>query len=236
MLSLLAAASLVAFAVVDSLPHDEAHFTQGLSFAGGTLLETTGRYGESGLYIYDAGFKARDSLRLEERYFGEGSVALGNDAFWLTWKAKKVFKIDLRTMQLRATYKIPTEGWGLTFCAGTLLLSDGTDEIFKVQPEDFRFIGSFKVRDGPHEIRNLNELECVDGLLYANLWQSDSIAVIIPQTGRVKGYLDFSEKARSVRAGHRKSEVLNGIAYDGEFLWLTGKYWPWLYKVRLIPK
>lgn len=236
MLSLLTAAALVGFAVVDSVPHEATHFTQGLSFSGGTLLETTGRYGESGLYVYDAGFMVRDSLRLEERYFGEGSVALGNDAFWLTWKAKKAFKVDLRTMQVKASYKIPTEGWGLTFCAGTLLLSDGTSEIFKVTPEDFRFVGSFKVLDGDKEIRNLNELECVDGLLYANIWMSDSIAVIIPQTGRVKGYLDFSEKAQALRARDRKSEVLNGVAFDGKFLWLTGKFWPWIYKVQLIPK
>lgn len=231
--TLLAALSLQAFSILDSMPHSANHYTQGLSFDNGILIESTGRYGESALYRYNSDFKIQDSMRLEERYFGEGSVALGNEIFYLTWKSKKAFKLDSRTLKIKQTLKIPTEGWGLTFCNGTLWLSDGSSEIFKVLPEDFRFIGSLKVSDSGKPVSYLNELECVDGNIYANIWQSDSIAVIDSKTGNVLSYLDFSKIAKRVRQKFPKAEVLNGIAYDGKYLWITGKWWPVMYKVNI---
>lgn len=231
--TLLLAASIQAYSVVDSIPHNPRHFTQGLSFDKGVLLESTGRYGESGIYRYNKNFEIQDSMRLEERYFGEGSVALGNEVFYLTWKSKKAFKLDFKTLQIKQTMKIPTEGWGLTFCNGNLWLSDGSHELFKVSPEDFRYIGSIQVNDNGKKISYLNELECVDGNIYANIWQSDSIVSIDTKTGNLLHYLDFSKVAQKVRKRFPKAEVLNGIAYDGKFLWITGKWWPILYKVKL---
>lgn len=233
--AILTAAVLQSFLLVDSISHDNTHFTQGLSFDNGAMLETTGRYGKSCLYRYDRNFKVVDSLAIEERYFGEGSQALGNDIFWLTWKSKKVFKIDKRTMQIKSEFRIPTEGWGLTFYKGELLLSDGSSEIFRVRPEDFQIVGSFKVRDGNREIRNLNELEVVGDILYANIWRSDSVAVVdlsAANRGNVKAYMDFSAIAAKVRKKDPNAEVLNGIAYDGKNLWFTGKLWPIIYKVQ----
>lgn len=233
--ALFAAAALQAFTVVDSVSHSSDHFTQGLSFDDGKLLETTGRYGKSCLYKYDANVNVTDSLCIEDRYFGEGSQALGNDIFWLTWKSRKVWKIDKRTMRIKGEFTIPTEGWGLTFYKGELLLSDGSDEIFRVRPEDFQIVGSFKVKDGIRPVRNLNELEVVGDKLYANIWRHDSIAVIDLKNskGNVERYMDLSEVAEKVRAKSLDAEVLNGIAYDGKFLWITGKLWPVIYKVKL---
>lgn len=231
--TLLAAASLQFFSVIDSMPHNTDYYTQGLSFDKGVLLESTGRYGESGIYRYNKNFVIQDSMRLEDRYFGEGSVSLGQDIFFLTWKSKKVFKLDSKTLKIKQTLKIPTEGWGLTFCKGLLWLSDGSSEIFKVSPEDFRYIGSLKVQDSGKPLPYLNELECIDGTIYANIWQSDSIAVIDIKNGNVLKYLDFSTLAQKTRKKFPKAEVLNGIAYDGKFLWITGKWWPFIYKIIL---
>lgn len=234
--AILTAAVLQSFLLVDSIPHNPDHFTQGLSFDNGTLLETTGLHGKSSLYRYDRNFKAVDSLGLEERYFGEGSLALGNDIFWLTWNSHKVFKIDKRTMQIKGEFTNPTEGWGLAFYKGELLLSDGSSEIFRVRPEDFQIIGSFKVRDGNREIRYLNELEVVGDLLYANIWRSDSIAVVdlsVENRGNVRSYMDFSATAKKVREKDSRAEVLNGIAHDGKDFYITGKFWPVIYKIKL---
>lgn len=237
--TLLAAATLQTFTVIDSIPHAPTHFTQGLSFDEGKLLETTGQYGESAVYKYDENFKIVDSLKIDNRYFGEGSQALGNDIFWLTWKSGKVWKINKNTMNIIGEYRIPTEGWGLTFYKGEFLLSDGSNEIFRVRPDDFQIVGSFKVLDGGRPVSKLNELEVVGDKLYANIWFSDSIAVIDLKQGSrgtVLNYIDFSKQAAGVRKRSGKAEVLNGIAHDGKYLWVTGKWWPVMYKLKIEDK
>ena len=222
-----------AFEIADSIPHKKNHFTQGLFFADGILYESTGLYGKSGLYRYDKNFKIQDSLKLEKQYFGEGSVAIADEIFLLTWKSNTAFKIDKQTFKIKKKYKIPTEGWGITFCNNQIYLSDGSSNLYTVSPENFNYENTFPIFYKNIPVQNLNELECVNNFLYANIWGSDSIAIIDLNSNQVIRFLDFSEKATAIREKDKNAEVLNGMAYDGKFLWITGKLWPYIYKVKI---
>lgn len=220
--------------ILDSIPHDQTHFTQGLFFDGKDLIETTGMYGASGLYRYSfdgKSLKVLSSTSLEDRYFGEGSIAVGDDIFYLTWKSKKAFIYDRRSFKRKGEFSIPTEGWGLTYWKSALLMSNGSSELMQIAPGGFYVVGAIPVRDGNTAVPMLNELELVGDTLYANIWQTDLIAVISLPSGRVVRYLDFSKKVSELRRKYPNMDVLNGIAYDGKNLWVTGKYWPWIYKL-----
>lgn len=217
--------------ILDSISHNPAHYTQGLFFDGRDLVETTGLYGQSGLYRYDAKGKLLDSARIGNQYFGEGSIALGNDVYYLTWKARKGFVYSGRPFRLKEEFPIPTEGWGLTYWNGALLMSNGSAELLQIGLGTYYKVGAIQVTDQGRPVTNLNELEIVGNTLYANIWYSDSIAVIDLPSGRVKGYIDCSKLAAAVRKRAPNSEVLNGIAYDGKYLWITGKLWDRLYKI-----
>lgn len=220
--------------ILDSVAHNPGHFTQGLFFDGKNLVESTGMYGQSGLYRYDVpGGKVLDSARLAERYFGEGSVAVGNDVFYLTWKSKKAFIYGREPFKPRGEFRIPTEGWGLTYWRDALLMSNGSDELLQIALGAFNVVGVISVKDDGRRIGRLNELEIVGNTLYANIWQTPLIAVIDLPSGRVLKYLDFSKKAMDIARNFPNADVLNGIAYDGKFLWVTGKYWPQIYKIKL---
>lgn len=226
-----AEAPRVAPTIVDSIPHDQKHFTQGIFFEGTNLIETTGMYGQSGLYRRTLDGKVLDSARLAERYFGEGSIAVGNDIFYLTWKSKKAFIYDSKTFKQKGEFRIPTEGWGLTYWQNALLMSNGSSELLQIALGGFYVVGTISVRDGNRAVPLLNELELVGDTLYANIWQTDAIAVISLPSGKVVRYLDLSRKVAELRRKYPHMDVLNGIAYDGRNLWITGKYWPWIYKL-----
>ncbi|MCQ2062350.1 MAG: glutaminyl-peptide cyclotransferase [Fibrobacter sp.] len=220
--------------IVDSVAHNPSHFTQGLFFDGKNLVETTGQYGQSGLYRYDVpGGKVLDSARLDERYFGEGSIALGEDLFYLTWKSKKAFIYNRNPFKAKGEFRIPTEGWGLTYWRDALLMSNGSDELLQIGLGGFNVVGVIRVTDDGKPVKMLNELEIVGNTLYANIWQTPFIAVIELPSGKVVKYLDFTDKAKDIARHFPKTDVLNGIAYDGKFLWITGKYWPQIYKIKL---
>lgn len=227
----LAQAPRVVPAILDSVPHEKTHFTQGLFFDGKDLIETTGQYGESGLYRRTLDGKILDSARLAPRYFGEGSIAVGEDIFYLTWKSKKAFIYSRKPFRYKSEFHIPTEGWGLTYWRNALLMSNGSDELLQIALGGFYVMGSIRVTDGGKPVRNLNELEIVGNTLYANIWQTPLIAVIDLPSGKVLKYIDFSAKVREVYAKYPNIDVLNGIAYDGKFLWVTGKNWPQIYKI-----
>jgi len=231
-LSLFFTAALQSFSIVDSLPHSTSHFTQGLNFNGKEWIESTGLHGKSFLYRKTLSGQVLDSISLDERYFGEGSVQVGDVIFWLTWKNRKGFIYDAKPFQLRGSFRIPSEGWGLSFWNGTLLMSNGSHELYRLSPGDFRVVQVINVLDGNKPIKNLNELEVVGNTLYANIWQSDSIAIIDLPSGKVRAYLDLSELSQRIRKSHRNVDVLNGIAVDGDFLWITGKNWPKIYKLK----
>ncbi len=220
-------------AILDSIPHEPTHFTQGLFFDGKDLIETTGQYGESGLYRRTLAGKILDSARLAPRYFGEGSIAVGEDIFYLTWKAKKAFIYSRKPFKYKGEFRIPTEGWGLTYWQNALLMSNGSDELLRIALGGFYVMGSIRVTDAGKPVKNLNELEIVGNTLYANVWQTALIAVIDLPSGKVQKYIDFSAKGREIYRNNPNIDVLNGIAYDGKYLWVTGKYWPQIYKIAV---
>ena len=220
-------------AILDSVPHEKTHFTQGLFFDGKDLIETTGMYGKSGLYRRTLDGKILDSARLAERYFGEGSIAVGDDIFYLTWKSKKAFIYSRKPFKPKGEFRIPTEGWGLTYWKDALLMSNGSEELLQIALGAFNVSGVIRVTDGGKPVKKLNELEIIGNTLYANIWQTDLIAVIELPSGKVLKYLDLSAKGEQIGRNFRDADVLNGIAYDGKNLWVTGKNWPQIYKLKL---
>ena len=218
--------------ILDSIPHEKTHFTQGLFFDGKELIETTGLYGKSGLYRRTLDGKILDSARLEDKYFGEGSIAVGDDIFYLTWKSKKAFIYSRKPFAKKGEFNIPTEGWGLTYWKSALLMSNGSSELLQIALGGFYVVGVISVTDGGRPVKLLNELEIVGDTLYANIWQTGAIAVIELPSGRVSYYLDLSRKVAEIQRKYPDVDVLNGIAYDGKNLWVTGKNWPWIYKLK----
>lgn len=218
--------------ILDSIPHEKTHFTQGLFFDGKELIETTGQYGLSGLYRRTLDGKILDSAKLSERYFGEGSIAVGDDIFYLTWKSKKAFIYSCKPFTLKGEFRIPTEGWGLTYWKNALLMSNGSSELLQIALGGFNVVGVVPVTDGGRPVKLLNELEIVGDTLYANVWQTAVIAVISLPSGKVIRYLDLSRKVAEIKRWHPDVDVLNGIAYDGKNLWITGKNWPQIYKIN----
>ncbi len=218
--------------VTDSIAHPQDHFTQGLFFDGKELIETTGLYGNSGMYRWTMDGKILDSVRLDKSYFGEGSVSLGEDIFYLTWREGKAFIYNRKPFKPKGEFSITTEGWGLTLYRDNLLMSNGSSELILISPRGFYATRVIPVRDGKRAVNMLNELEMVDNVLYANIWQTDLIAVIDLPSGKVLKYLDFSKKVAELRKKYPNMDVLNGIAYDGKDLWITGKNWPWIYKMK----
>ena len=218
--------------ILDSIPHEKTHFTQGLFFDGKELIETTGLYGQSGLYRRTLDGKILDSARLEDKYFGEGSIVVGDDIFYLTWKSKKAFIYSRKPCAKKGEFSIPTEGWGLTYWKSTLLMSNGSSELLQLALGGFYVVGAIPVTDGGRPVKLLNELEIVGDTLYANIWQTGAIAVISLPSGKVIRYLDLSRKVAELKRKHPDIDVLNGIAYDGKNLWITGKNWPQIYKLK----
>jgi glutamine cyclotransferase len=163
-------------------------------------------------------------------HFGEGIAKMGNKMLWLTWRSRLGFVLSASPLQILGTFKIPGEGWGLTAWRGNWLMSDGSSSLFELSPKDMSITRKINT-----PIAYLNELEAVGDTLYANVWQSDSIAVILLPGGNVIKWLDFSEQAKNIRKKHPNAEVLNGIAFDGKNLWLAGKNWPWVYRVAVKP-
>lgn len=225
------------YEVVASYPHDTSAFTQGLFFENGVLYESTGRHGQSSLRKVD--LKTGEVLRirnLDDTYFGEGAAMAGNKIVQITWRSRKGLVYDKDTFDLLETFTYPGEGWGLTYDGRNLVMSDGTAVLRYLDAATFRETGTLEVYDEAGPVQSLNELEYVEGEIFANLWGSDRIARINPETGRVKGWIDLSgllpEKDR--KGGE---DVLNGIAYDpgGKRLFVTGKLWPKLYEIRIAP-
>ena len=221
--------------VVKEYPHDTSSYTQGLFFHDGTLYESTGQMGESTMRIVDleTGQPIR-KLSFADNYFLEGSVILGDELFILTWLNKNAFIYDANTLEYKQTYSYPREGWGLTTDGKSLIASDGSSTLYFL---DNRFNVQHTVRVTLDEkpIRFLNELEWINGKIWANIYTTDDIAIINPRTGVVEGMIDCSGLLdRKLRT--QKTDVLNGIAYnsaDGK-IYLTGKYWPKMFEIELV--
>jgi glutamine cyclotransferase len=229
---LIAALPVQKLTILDSIPHSKEHFTQGLFFEDDELWESTGLVGQSKIYRMNKNGEAFDSISMPGNYFGEGIAKMGNKMLWLTWQSRLGFILSAVPLRVLGTFKINGEGWGLTVWRGNWLMSNGTSSLILLSPADMSAAGKIDVRAEGANLPYLNELEVVGDTLWANVWQSDSIAVISLPSGNVVKWLDFSKQAKDVRKKHPSAEVLNGVAFKGKNLWITGKNWPWIYKVE----
>jgi glutamine cyclotransferase len=226
------------YEVVHAWPHDPEAFTQGLVFRDGELLESTGLYGQSTLRDVDLqSGRVLKSVAVPSEYFGEGLAVIGARAFQLTWQNQKGFIYDAATFEPEGEFTYDGEGWGLATDGRSLILSDGTSRLRFLDPANFRVVRAITVTAAGQPVVRLNELEWVKGEIFANVWQTDQVVRIDPATGVVRGIIDFSGLLPMIER-RPDTDVLNGIAYDPALdeLFVTGKKWPKLYEVRLIPQ
>jgi glutamine cyclotransferase len=229
------APEVAGYKVVAAYPHDPAAFTQGLAIEGGRLYEGTGQYGASTVRLVDlASGRPQKQRALGPRYFGEGIAILNGLLYQITWQNGVVVVYDLETFEVERTMQYDGEGWGLTHDGRQLIMSDGSATIRFRNPETFAVEREIEVKIDGVPLTRLNELEYIDGEIWANIWYDDRIARISPADGKVLGFIDFStlypQSARGSEA------VLNGIAYDAaaKRLFVTGKNWPQLYEIDVV--
>lgn len=225
------------YRLLHSYPHDPEAFTQGLVYADGFFYEGTGGYGTSTIRkVHQPTGTVIQQHRLSDQYFGEGITLFGNDLIQLTWRSRQGFVYDKETFAVKRVFSYPTEGWGITTDGDRLIMSDGTATLHFLDPRTFTVIGHLAVSDSNGPVTMLNELEYVRDALYANIWGTTRIAVISLFTGRVLGWIDLQGLANAVQK-EGTVDVLNGIAFDpeGRRLFVTGKLWPRVFEIELVP-
>jgi glutamine cyclotransferase len=226
------------FKVVRQFPHDPAAFTQGFAHLGRYFYEGTGLNGKSSLRQVEVKTGAVvKKVDLPPEYFGEGITIFKNEVVQLTWQSHAGFVYSLKDFHRLGQFSYPGEGWGLTSDGRQLYLSDGTSEIRVLDPVTFAEKRRIKVRDGATRVTELNELEFVDGQIWANVWMTDRIARISPVTGKVVGWIDLKGLLSPIYS-LTPDAVLNGIAYDSakKRLFVTGKLWPAVFEIRVLAK
>ena len=232
------AAPVSGYRIVAEYPHDPDAFTQGLSIHNGGLYEGTGLEGESTLRRVDLeSGEVLQSRELDDEYFGEGIAVLNDRIYQLTWESGKGFVYDRETFELLGTFSYEGEGWGLTTDGERLIMSDGSNRLVFRDPETFAELGHIDVRDAGIPVSRLNELEYVEGEIWTNVWQTDRVARIDPASGLVTGWIDLSGLLSAEEREMHVVDVLNGIAYDAETgrVFVTGKLWPKLFEIELVP-
>jgi glutamine cyclotransferase len=227
------------YEVVNVYPHDPEAWTQGLAFADGYLYESTGLYGRSSLrrVRLETG-EVLQERELSDDYFAEGLAVWGDRLVQLTWLERLGFVYDRATFEPQREFAYTSQGWGLTHDGERFIMSDGTATLRFLDAKTYEEAGSVDVFDENGPVRKLNELEYVGGYVYANVHPADRVAVIAPDTGEVARWLDLAGLPE--RGGFRpaESQCLNGIAYDeeGGRLFVTGKFWPRLFEIRVVPR
>jgi glutamine cyclotransferase len=234
------APAVIHYSVVKTRPHDTASFIQGLEFHNGILYESTGAPDEHGYpswlgKIDSATGKLQNKIVLDTQYFAEGITILNGKLYQLTWQNKKGFVYDANTLKKLGEFNYNTEGWGLTHDSAALIMSDGSSNLYFIDPVSFRNLHIVGVTDASGSpVNNLNELEYINGFIYANQWQTPYILKIDPNTGQVVGRLDLSTLVNEVDTRNPGHDYLNGIAYNpitGTVV-VTGKRWPLLYEIK----
>ncbi|HLK51455.1 MAG TPA: glutaminyl-peptide cyclotransferase [Bryobacteraceae bacterium] len=226
------------YEIVHTYPHDPSAYTQGLFYLGGLLYEGTGLYGRSS--IRKVKLETGEVLQkrdVPEQYFGEGIVNWKDRLIEISWQSQTGFVYDLNTFDPKSQFRYPGEGWGLTHDGKRIIMSDGTPQLRFWDPESLRELGRITVTNQGTPVKELNELEWVKGEIFANVYQTDRIARIDPDSGNVVGWIDLTGiLSRADRV--QQVDVLNGIAYDavGDRLFVTGKLWPKLFEIRLVKK
>ncbi len=226
------------YQIVSTRPHDATAYTQGLQLSSGRLFESTGQYGESTVReIEPAIGKILRKRPLAKTVFGEGLAIIGPEMWVLTWKENTVYVLERDTFKPIRTHTYQGEGWGLTTDGRQLVMSDGSSDLKFIDPKDFSVVKTLAVKDGKSSVTNLNELEWIDGEIFANVYPTEKVARISPETGQVTGWLDLAGLRNQLPTPHR-AEVLNGIAHDAQSgnLLVTGKYWPQMFEIKVSKK
>ncbi len=226
------------YEIVNTYPHEITAFTQGLIFRDGELWEGTGKNGLSRLSQVD--LESGELLRnraLPSRYFGEGIEIIGDRVYQLTWRANMVFVYDRASLEPLETHYNPRQGWGLAYDGEQLILSDGSASLLFLDPDGFAPLREIEVTLGGQPLGMLNELEYIDGEIWANVWQTDFIVRIDPASGVVNSIVDLTGLSERTELGSREA-VLNGIAWDsaGQRLFVTGKHWANLFEIELVER
>ncbi|MCF7973542.1 MAG: glutaminyl-peptide cyclotransferase [Phycisphaerae bacterium] len=222
------------YRIVNTYPHQTSSFTQGLAFDNNQLYEGTGEYGYSHIFKIDltTGRVLKRCCSLPNKQWGEGITILNNRLYQLTWKSRIGYVYDLDTFNVLRTFKYPSQGWGLTHNGTHLIMSDGSAALTFLDPNTLKPVRTLNVLNGQKPMTNLNELEYVQGRIYANIWLTEQIAIIDPETGQVEAIIDFT----GLQDRHPQGDVLNGIAYNEKTdkLYITGKRWSELYEIELV--
>jgi glutamine cyclotransferase len=225
------------YKIVATFPHDTTSFTQGLVFADGELYESTGLQGESTLRRVDITTgKTLQRLDVPAEYFAEGLALVGDELLQLTWQHRLGFVYDRKTFKQKRTFPYKTEGWGIAYDgASRLVMSDGSDTLSFLDPKTLAVTKRLRVQDAGRPIGNLNELEWIEGEIWANVWMTDRIARISPDTGEVNAWIDLASLWPVAARPSPSEQVLNGIAYDKATrrIFITGKKWPRLYQISV---
>jgi glutamine cyclotransferase len=228
------------YEVVNEFPHDPKAYCQGLVFADGVLYEGTGQYGKSTLRKVELETgQPLKTVDLDRRHFGEGITLWKDQILQLTWKERTGLVYDKQTLTEVSRFRYNGEGWGLTHDEQHLIVSDGSPTLRFLDPQSFRVVRRLTVQHNGQRMSRLNELEYMQGEVYANVWYQDYILRISPQSGAVTGWIDLrNPPLYPDRFRRNRDEVFNGIAYDavGDRLFVTGKNWPKLFEIRLRPR
>lgn len=230
-------APLFDYKVLNTFPHDDQAFTQGLVFKEGVLYEGTGRYGKSELTkrMLES-IEPIKTYKLPSSLFGEGITIYKDVIIQVTWRAGVGLVYDSTDFRLLKSFSFSTEGWGITNDRKQLIMSDGTDNLYFLDPVSFKEVRRIKVSDNKVPVTRMNELEYIKGKVYANIWKTGRIAIIHPGSGQVEAWINL-EKLVMQTGGDNNIKTLNGIAYDEENdrIFVTGKLWPAMYEIKIIP-
>ena len=232
---------LYTYRILEEYPHDTNAYTQGLEFKNDTLYESTGQYKNSSLRKtnYKTG-EIYTKISLDDAYFGEGLTILNEKIYQLTWREKTGFIYDLNTLRKTGSfvYGRSSEGWGLCQDGKSIYKSDGTQRIWRLNANTLNEESFIEIYTNSSRIKSVNELEWVNGKIYANIYLKDAIAIVDPKNGAVEGVIDLTSLKNKVSVSNPKDEVLNGIAYNGEenTLYVTGKNWNKLFKIKIFEK
>ena len=231
------------YSIVKTYPHDTSSFTEGLWYSEGLIYESSGSgngpdYVSTLRQVNLTTGQVIKEYTLPIQYFGEGIAVIGDKIIQLTWLSNVGFIYDKDTFALLGNFTFPTQGWGLTYDGKELIMSDGSNNLYLLNATTFQRVGEIRVHDGYSNVTMINSLDYINGDIYANIWMTNKIAIINPETGQVKAWVDLTGLPASVASKTNENAVLNGIAYDqqNDRLYVTGKDWSSLYQIKLIPK